>query len=487
MSTLRHRAAAEVSLTLSAALALGLLALASAHRIGATGLDIVSSDSLYLPLLYEGSIFGFRLSSASNLFPDLVYYALARATGQDEIGALLSAGMLQCALTTALLARHSGVLAALAYNALYFLFGFPFYFSIGFHQGLIVMALFYLAFPSPGARRAMSLLFTIADPLFALVPSLFLAARAWLGRKPDAGEIGLIVAGYAGAFFLAESNVDLAKFAPVLAASLLAGWVATLPRARGIVAAIAARMPLSGGPGRRRDGDVRERRLCSALLCCASLGSLLAGQPARYALPLLVASIACWTWRPDTGGLSSDRRWFTAALLGFTSFALLYAMVVPALTHSSREALSRYGCLTDKLRSMQVDAVATDYWTFKPLYFVGARDAGLRLLQLDFRDGTPYTWVNAHRFVRGQSHFIVRNVSRCNSLSRQDRGWAGHCSDDGYRRLGVKARTEACGDFEIIETERPIDFSPWEGVFASKLSAFVYNFRQNTGKLTNGP
>jgi len=486
MRSFRRRTAAELSLTLAGALALGLLALASAHRIGASGLDIVSSDSLYLPLLYEGNILGFRLSSASNLFPDLLYYAVARAAGQDEIGALVMAGILQCSVTTLLLTRYCGALAAIAYNGLYFLFGFPFYFSTSFHQGLIVMTLLYVVFPGPGARRTMSLFFTIADPLFALVPSLFLAARAWFDRKADAGEACLIVAGYAGAFFLAESNVDLAKFAPALAASLVAGWIATLPRAHRIVAMLAARLPVSAVPSRWRNPGMREHRVCSVLLLCASLGSLLAGQPARYALPLLVSSIVFWTWRADVRSAARDRRWFAAALLGFTSFAFLYATAMPALTATSRAALSGYACLTEKLRSLGADAVATDYWTFKPLYFLGARDAGLRLLQLDFRGGSPDTWINDHRFVRGQTRFIVRDLSRCNALSRQDRGWAGHCSDDWFSRLGVKARTEACGGFEIVETNRPIDFSAWEGSFGSKLSAFAYNLRQNARKLTNG-
>ena len=487
MSTLRHRNAAEVALVLAGVLALALLALASADRIGATGLDIVSSDSLYLPLLFDGSILSFRLSSASNLFPETIYYAVARAAGQDEVDALLTAGILQCSVTTLLLARYCGTLAALAYNALYYLFGFPFCYSISFHQGVIVMTLLYLACPGRGARRGMSLLFTLADPLFALIAALRLAVRACFEREIDAIESWLVVAGYAGAFFLAESNVDLLKFAPVPAAALLAGWIATLPRAAAIIGSLTARVPVVRAAGAWRGPASREHRVCSALLLVASLIALAAGQPARYVLPVLVSSIVFYAWRADSGDSSRDRRRFAAAILGFTSFALLYAMVLPALAAPSRETQSRFACLTDRLRSLHVDAVATDYWTLKPLYVAGARDAGLHLLQLDFRDGTPDTWVNDYRFFRGRSHVVVRNLSVCNTLDRRDRSWPGHCAEDWYSTLGVRSRTPACVAFEIIETERPVDFSTWESAFASKATAFAYNFQRNARKLTSGP
>jgi hypothetical protein len=58
------------------------------------------------------------------------------------------------------------------------------------------------------------------------------------------------------------------------------------------------------------------------------------------------------------------------------------------------------------------------------------------------------------------------------------------CSDAWYTAtLEVKTRTEICGAFDLIETNRPVDFSPWADAFRSKPSAFAYNFRRNFGKL----
>jgi hypothetical protein len=262
-------------------LALLLLAWLSGHRIGLSQLNIVNSDSLYLPLLYESSIVSFRTGSASNLFPDWAYYAVSHAIGLAPIDALLMAGILQCSITTMLLTRFSGLPTALAYNVLYFAFGFPYYFSISFHQGLIAMTLLYLGGTHLTVRRGMSLIFTMADPLFALVTALFLVARACLERTFDFVEACLTMLGLCGAFYLCESNVDIAKFAVLLTACLLGGWAVTLPPA----ARIMRRLPAAtrGAPlGRfQRSTGTGEYRLCAAFLLCAALGSLVSRQSDR--------------------------------------------------------------------------------------------------------------------------------------------------------------------------------------------------------------
>jgi len=477
MSTIRSRAKLEALPALLGSLALLILAWASGHRIETSQLNIVSSDSLYIPLLYEGSILSFRTSSASNLFPDWAYYAASHAIGLKPIDALLMAGILQCSITTMLLARFSGLAAALAYNVLYFAFGFPYYFSISFHHGLIAMTLLYLAGPNLTFRRGMALIFTVADPLFGLVSALFLLARACLERKFDAVEACLTILGLCGAFYLCESNVDVAKFTILLGGCLLAGWMVTLPSAAAIMRRL--RAVVRAGPFGRLQLSAGEYRLCSAFLLCAALGSVVSGRPARYALPVLVASLIFYTWRTAEGKPSCNRGWIAATLLGTTSFTALFTLVLPLLAVSSRTALAQFECLADQLRSMQIDVVATDFWTFKPLYFIQGGNSGVHLLQMDFRDGTPDTRINDHRFVRGQAHFIVRNYLLCGSRSHETRSWSAHCSDEWYARLGVKARTEVCNGLEIIETDKPIDFSRWVGVFGSKGSAFEYNFRRN--------
>lgn len=479
MSTIWPRAKLEVLPALLGSLALLILAWASGHRIEISQLNIVSSDSLYIPLLYEGSILSFRTSSASNLFPDWAYYAASHAIGLKPIDALLMAGVLQCSITTMLLARFSGLATALAYNVLYFAFGFPYYFSISFHQGLIAMTLLYLGGPNLTVRRGMALIFTVADPLFGLVSALFLLARACLERKFDTVEACLTILGLCGAFYLCESNVDVAKFTILLVGCLLAGWMVTLPSAAAIMRRL--RAVVQGGPfGRLQlSAGTGEYRLCSAFLLCAALGSVVSDRPARYALPVLVASLVFYTWGTAEGKPSRNRGWIAGTLLGITSFAALFALVLPLLAVSSRTALAQFECLAEQLRSMQIDVVATDFWTFKPLYFIQGGNSGARLLQMDFRDGTPDTHINDHRFVRGQAHFIVRNHSLCGSQSHETRSWSAHCSDEWYARLGVKARTAVCNGLEIIETDKPIDFSRWEGVFGSKRLAFEYNFRRN--------
>jgi hypothetical protein len=70
-----------------------------------------------------------------------------------------------------------------------------------------------------------------------------LVARACFERRRDTVEACLIVLGFAGAFYLCESNVDLAKFALVLAGSLLAGWAATLPLAETIIRPLSTAVP----------------------------------------------------------------------------------------------------------------------------------------------------------------------------------------------------------------------------------------------------
>lgn len=470
-------------LILLGCLALVILAWASGLRIEASHLDIVSSDTLYIPLLAEGSPFSFRTSTASNLFPEGVYYAAVQALGVQPIDGLLIAGILQCSITTLFLARFSGQAVALAYNVLYFAFGFPYYFAISFHQGLIVMTVLYLAGANPIVRRAMSLVFTMADPLFGLVPALFLMARACMEKSFDTVEAWLVLLGFCGAFYLCESNGDVAKFAPLLVGCLLAGWLATLRRVRPFLQGLQEKLRRSpiGRLLPAVGGD--EYRLCSAFLLLAAVIAALGGQPSRYVLPFLIASMVFHRSGGAELGALPKRGWIAAALLGVTSFAASSAFVQPALAASSRTGLAQFECLATHLRAMQVDAVATDFWTFKPLYFVQAGSSGVRLMQLDFRDGSPDTHINDHRFVRGQAHFIVKNPTHCNPIGGDTRSWAAHCSEDWYARLGVKARSEVCNGFAIIETERAIDFTPWGGVFKTKRSAFVYNFQQNFGRL----
>jgi hypothetical protein len=118
------------------------------------------------------------------------------------------------------------------------------------------------------------------------------------------------------------------------------------------------------------------------------------------------------------------------------------------------------------------------------IVFFKPKASQLNIMPLNFGDGTPFVWASQHRVVAGQSNYIVKNVARCRALSHIEHERTTHCSDEWYdTHLGVVARTDACTQFEIVQTATPIDFSPYDRDFRSKRSAFTYHFSRNIGKL----
>jgi hypothetical protein len=466
------------TLTRPARLVLGLvavvlLAMFAAYRIRVLHLNIVQSDSLYIPLLFESSVLDFRPPSANYLFPDYLYYAISHAFIDERAQALLFAGMMQCAVTTALLARYTGIGPAVAYNALYFLFGLPIYFLISFHHGMILMAILFCRFSQPPARLVMAAAFTLADPLFAFIVCVWLAVKALREGRLDVGMAAALIPGYLGAFYLAESTIELVKFGFIVGVVLLSGWLITLPRLHRAVARVSERTLIATGIG------LDQGRLCALLFLVAALISLAMGHPARYALPVLVCALVFLGPGNSTHAPGS---WTAAVMVALASLVSLGFFVMPALTNTAHQSMASYACLARALESMHIDTVATDYWTFKPLYFSRSAGSQLSLLPLDFRTGTPNTWINAHRFIRGRTDFLVKNTGRCNRVIVTDNDRLGHCSDMWYTAVGVNSRSTVCEDFEIIELARAVDFSRWADALRSKPAAFWTNLTQNISK-----
>src|SRR5262249_47392746 len=154
-----------------------------------------------------------------------------------------------------------------------------------------------------------------------------------------------------------------------------------------------------------------------------------------------------WMSRSETAS-ARHRTWTAAVLVSSISLTVLYAAAKPALTSAAQGLEERYACLAHEIEHMQIRAVATDYWTFKPLYFFGGQNGAFQILQLDFRDGSPLTWLNDHRFVRGTANHIVKDLDRCEQTSkmgRDGREYMAHCSEDWYvAHLGVVSQTEVC-------------------------------------------
>src|SRR5262249_3630211 len=148
----------------------------------------------------------------------------------DIVHAMVIAGIIQCAIVTMLLIRYCGILPAIAYNFMYYRFSLGEYFLISIHHGLILMTILYLRFEDRNARRAMSFIFAVADPLFSFIQGLFLLTRSLFGHPLDRGEFLLMLLGYALAFYLCESSFELAKFGPALAIVLLAAGAISLGR-----------------------------------------------------------------------------------------------------------------------------------------------------------------------------------------------------------------------------------------------------------------
>src|SRR5215213_9438334 len=90
--------------TLVGACAVLAIAWMASDKIAALHTNIITSDSLFLPLLYEERFFGSRLPSSSFLFPDFLYYAILHSGGASVVDAVIIAGLIQCAITTMLVA-----------------------------------------------------------------------------------------------------------------------------------------------------------------------------------------------------------------------------------------------------------------------------------------------------------------------------------------------------------------------------------------------
>src|SRR4051812_20827548 len=127
MKSARHIAIELASVCVGAA-AVSSMVFVAAMRIAAARINIVTADSLYLPLLFQGHLLDFRTPSSTYVFPDLLYFGVAHAISADSGTALIAAGLIQYLVTNILVIRYCGILACSIYNLLYFTFGLEHYF-----------------------------------------------------------------------------------------------------------------------------------------------------------------------------------------------------------------------------------------------------------------------------------------------------------------------------------------------------------------------
>src|SRR4051794_14929153 len=90
-------------------LTLAVVAVLSSTKIAGTHLNIVDSDTLYIPLLYEQWTSGFRTPPSTYFFPDLLYYATTHLFTADVVRALIIAGLLQSSINTIAIIRYCGI------------------------------------------------------------------------------------------------------------------------------------------------------------------------------------------------------------------------------------------------------------------------------------------------------------------------------------------------------------------------------------------
>jgi hypothetical protein len=427
---------------------------------------LLVSDSLYPLVLLDGPLLSFRTPPSPYLFPDVfILYAVQKFVS-DPLNQMFVSG---CVLLLAIFSStwlYAGGFAAIAVLGLVLAMEPAIALQIGFHLGLIVLAVIYLSSRHEGLRIAVALMATASDPLFAILLLLIAIFDKERDRQLRWLEFAAVGAGLLIALIFNESSIQLVKLiiltSILMPCYIIINWI-------------------------RKFREITLRYNLTLLILTISL--LLAVSvfkisdlipefvPDRYVVPVLAVLIIILL-----RGRSSVHP--LAPLLYAATVAGLIgsAMMIQNDPHGVTAFMQRWNCLAREVDARGIKVVAADYWIAKPFYVANrANHYDIGIAQVDFRNNVANTWIAPYSFVNEGSNVAIRDEQLCGGYGNGSEG----CERENSNLPRVLMTERVCEDFTISYYGQKVPAPDHDNpVDLNKFRSLEYSLSDNYKKLT---
>ena len=439
-----------------------------------------SSDHLYGALFAHFNTALFRTSPSTYLVPDVLLHYASRLTPGTFLEQVVVAGVLHFLLNvggvTLVFGRWVGALFAVSLLYLHA----DMVLNTGMHLSLVFLFALYVGARRRLLKHSILLIASASDPLFGLI---WLPVSTLTGRPvrtlptflPEYRlELALVAIGLAFSLFMSETNIELLRFSVVFFLGVVVQQCLSAFRyPRMLIHAYGAPLAFAGAG------------------VCLFLAEFVATDllAPRYLIPIGM-SLALYglylTRPPETAqGRAGSRRERSAAavvLCGSLAFGIYYQIQTHHDFFAIEKVSEPWKCAAEAITQRGVSKIAADHWLAKPLYVAALElEKTLDVVQVDFVNNMPDTWIAPYDFARGHSMWALRDDAGCRSQSAQNPQCAHR-----HERLPDHGETIAvCDRFIMIRFAEPIPDAMQRRRFDSvdgKLDGFAYNVRNNVDK-----
>lgn len=416
---------------------LAILTVFSLHR-GFDAAAMLTSDASYLFQMLETPLLEYRPPPPNRVFPDLLVHALIYPFGADMLQQKIIAGAIIFAITALMVGIFRGRMAFALYVTITVSCGFAFL-NTGYHYSLPLTLLLYQLVRRTRADVPMLFLIVFSDVLVLMpLAMLFIQRqeREDLRRTLLVSFLAVIASVWYSEF--SEAIADFAVALPIFCVATLVAY---------------------------RLGMLR----LFIVACCVAfpLGSIVGVVPARYGLPVASTMLLLLF---DTRKPQFDWRYLAVPAAAVAVFLL----TIDRTHHDQLQG--DYRCLVEELARRQVDNVAVEYWTARPLYYA-ARQHGvpLTITQTDFLENDSDAFMAPYAFYGAPTQWAVKNLDTCRTYQTGPKS----CNQAGAGK--VTDHEAMCGVFELFHYEQPIPlhYSPPPG---SKSESIRHHLHTYVGK-----
>jgi hypothetical protein len=439
--------------------ALGLLSATKASFL-------LVSDSLYPLVLLDGPLLSFRTPPSSYLFPDVFILYAVQNFVSDPLDQMFVSG---CVLLLAIFSStwlYAGGFAAIAVLGLVLAIEPAIALQIGFHLGLIVLAVIYLSSRHEGLRVAVALVATASDPLFAMLLLLITIFDKEGDRQLRWPEFAAVGAGLLIALILNESSIQLVKLSVLM--SILIPCYIIMNRVRKLKELIL------------------RYNLLFLILTIALLLAISAFKisdlipefvPDRYVVPVLAVLIIILL-----RGRSSIHPLVPSLYAATVAGLIGSATMIQNDPHGVTAFTQRWNCLAREVEAREIKVVAADYLIAKPFYVASrANHYDIGVAQVDFRNNVANTWIAPYSFFNEGSNVAIRDEQLCGGYENGSEG----CERENSNLPRVLMSERVCENFTISYYGQKVPAPDHtEPVNLNKFRSLEYSLSDNYKKLT---
>jgi hypothetical protein len=369
--------------------------------------------------MLEVPLLEYRPPPPSRVFPDVLAHALIYPFGGDLLTQKIIAGTAIFLLSAVLIGMYKGRAAFSLYILITVCCGFGFL-NTGYHYSLPLTLLLYQLARRTRADLPVLFLVVFSDVLLLMPLAMLFVQRA---ERHDLRRVLLTSAlAFVASVWYSEFSEAIADFAIVLPVFC-------------IVTVVANRLGLL-------------RTLIVACCVLLPVGAMLGVVPARYGLPVAATMLLLLF---ETVRAELNWRHFAAP-------AIIIAVFLMTVDRNHLDRLEGgYRCLIGELQKNNVDAVAVEYWTARPLYYAARKsNVTLTITQTDFLENDSDAFMAPYSFYGVPTHWAVRNNDTCATFEPGPKS----CNQPAAGKVLFHA--SVCGIFELYRYEEtvPHDYLP---------------------------